>query len=367
MSDFVLSESLIDRIHEAALVPALWPAVLTQLSKAMGGTGGVLFAIRDGYVGAISSPNIAQAIQEFLDGGWAERDLRLRRVAALNYAGFVNDGDILTEDEIVTNEVYADFYRKHGAGYMAGTLIPNPVGDSIGFAFQRHHDDGPVSRETIVTLDRLRPHLARASMVAFRLGFERARAQADVLQALNLPGAVLRGRGRVLAANKLFETLMPAAIQDRAQRIMLADTAADLMLEEALQGLMSGTAPRVRSIPVAATEQSLPMIIHIVPIRREAHDLFTDAMALFVVTPVDRAAVPTADILQGLFDLTPAEARVAQGIVRGDTIEKLAATWGLSRETIRTQLKAAMHKTGTSRQAELVGLLSGRRFPFADR
>jgi len=43
-------------------------------------------------------------------------------------------------------------------------------------------------------------------------------------------------------------------------------------------------------------------------------DIFTQATALLVVTPVDRAAVPTAEVLQGLFDLTPAEARGAGGI-----------------------------------------------------
>lgn len=367
MSAFALTESLIDRVHEAALVPSLWPAVLTELSKAMKGTGGVLFTIRDGYSGAISSPNIAPVIERFMKDGWAERDPRLRKVAALNYAGFVNDGDILTEDEIAKDEVYANFFRKHGAGYMAGTIIPNPSGDTIGFAFQRHHSDGPVPRDVVASLDRLRPHLARASMLSFRLGFERARMQAEALQALNLPGGVLRGRGRIFAANGLLEALMPAVFQDRTQRITMTDPAADTLLEAALADLTPGMAGRVMSIPVTATEAHLPMIVHIVPIRREARDFFNDATALLVVTPVDRASVPTADVLQGLFDLTPAEARVARGIVSGDTIENLAATWGLSRETIRSQLKATLLKTGTTRQAELVGLLSGRIFPATNR
>jgi DNA-binding CsgD family transcriptional regulator len=37
----------------------------------------------------------------------------------------------------------------------------------------------------------------------------------------------------------------------------------------------------------------------------------------------------------------------------------MAASYGLSRETVRTQLKSVMAKTGTSRQAELALLLSG--------
>jgi DNA-binding CsgD family transcriptional regulator len=354
-----LSESWLDRIHEAGLVPSLWPDVLSYLSKVISGAGASLFAIRDGYVSTVTSPNLAEITQEFMTEGWAERDPRLTRAAALNHAGFVNDGDILTNEEIDTNDVYANFYRKHGIGYMAGTLIPNPSGDSIGFAFQRHQDSGPVPRETIAVLDRLRPHLARASMIAFRLGFERARAQAEALQALNLPGAVLRGRGRVFAANGLFETLMPEVIQDRMQRIRMTDPAADALLAVALDGLSSGAGQSVMSIPVAAIGERSPMVLHIVPIRRQAHDLFVGGTALFVVTPVDRAGVPTAEVLQGLFDLTPAEARVARGIAGATSIDALATAQGVTRETVRSQLKAVLAKTGLNRQSELVSLLAG--------
>ena len=81
---------------------------------------------------------------------------------------------------------------------------------------------------------------------------------------------------------------------------------------------------------------------------------------LLLITPVDRAAVPTAEVLQGLFDLTPAEARIARGIGLAQTIDALAAAQGLSRETIRSHLRQVLMKTGLNRQAELVSLLAGR-------
>ncbi len=361
-----LSEFWPDRIYEAGLVPSLWPEVLSGLSKAIGGVGASLFAIRDGYIGTVTSPNLANIIHEFMADGWAERDPRLMRAAGLNHAGFVNDGDLLTDEEIAANDVYANFYRKHGIGYMAGTLIPNPSGDSVGFAFQRHQDSGPVPRETVTALDRLRPHLARASMIAFRLGFERARAQVEALQALNLPGAVLHGRGRVLAANGLFEALIPEMIQDRAQRITMIDPAADALLAVALDGLSSGAKQGVMSIPVVATGERLPMVLHIVPIRLRACDLFVGGTALLVVNPVDRAAVPSAEVLQGLFDLTPSEARVARGIGLAQSVEGLAMAQGVSRETVRSHLKMVLAKTGLSRQAELVSLLAGAALPRSE-
>ncbi|WP_462119605.1 helix-turn-helix transcriptional regulator [Methylorubrum extorquens] len=63
--------------------------------------------------------------------------------------------------------------------------------------------------------------------------------------------------------------------------------------------------------------------------------------------------------MQGLFDLTPAEARVARDIARGLGVPEAAVQAGVTEGTIRSQLKAVFAKTGTSRQAELAALLNG--------
>src|SRR5689334_60609 len=124
-------DHLIDRICEAGLMPSLWPEVLSEIGIAIGGNGGLLFAVRDGYISAVNSDNFNETMPLFLREGWSERDPLLPRAAALNYAGFLNDGDLLSEEEIATDEVYCNFYRRHGIGYRAGTIIPIPSGDSI--------------------------------------------------------------------------------------------------------------------------------------------------------------------------------------------------------------------------------------------
>jgi len=178
-----------------------------------------------------------------------------------------------------------------------------------------------------------------------------------------LPGAVLRGPGRMFAANGMFDALVPSLFQDRSQRVAMTDLAADVLLAEALGSLSQANSRCVKSIPVAATAGQVPMVLHVIPVRGSARDVFSQASALLVVTPVDRSAVPTAEVLQGLFDLTPAEARVARGIGQAETIDTLAVATGVNRETVRSQLKAVLSKTGLSRQQELVSLLAGKAFP----
>jgi DNA-binding CsgD family transcriptional regulator len=98
-------------------------------------------------------------------------------------------------------------------------------------------------------------------------------------------------------------------------------------------------------------------------LRRAAQDIFSRSVAILVVTPVQRAAAPSATIVKGLFDLTPAEARVACGIGEAKSVEMLAAAIGVSRETVCVQLKGVLAKTGLGRQAELANLLSGLAVP----
>ena len=355
-----LPDDIVDRIYEAGLVPSAWPTLLGEIGAVIGGNGGLLFAVREGYVNAVTSVEHADVSSSFFNDGWSARDITLPRAMALNHPGFLVDADLLSDKEIETNDVYCNFFRKHGIGYRAGTIIPVPNGDSIAIVMPRHQDDGPVPRDVVTLLDGLRPHLARASLAASRLGFERARAQVDSLQALGLPGAVLRRQGRILAANSLFEALMPSLFQDRLQRLAIADPAADRLLAEVVGAPEIGDPQTVKSIPVAATADQLPMILHVVPVCGSARDIFTQASVLLVVTPVDRAAVPSAEVLQGLFDLTPAEARVARGVARAETVDTLAAATGVNRETVRSQLKAVLSKTGMSRQQELVNLLAGK-------
>jgi DNA-binding CsgD family transcriptional regulator len=66
----------------------------------------------------------------------------------------------------------------------------------------------------------------------------------------------------------------------------------------------------------------------------------------------------TLQLLGSLFDLSPAELRVAAALLAGKSPEHYAHEAQVSLNTVRTQLKSLFRKTGTSRQSELVALLS---------
>jgi DNA-binding CsgD family transcriptional regulator len=128
-----------------------------------------------------------------------------------------------------------------------------------------------------------------------------------------------------------------------------------------LQRLLHAAAPLPASEPgvclaVSRRSQQAPYLLWLLPTdpgRRSG----TGATAMvFIVDPEERRA-PAAQELIEASGLTPAQARLSSRLCRGEDLAAAANAEGISVATARVHLKAAFGKTGTRRQAELVGLL----------
>ena len=114
----------------------------------------------------------------------------------------------------------------------------------------------------------------------------------------------------------------------------------------------------VRSFPVHDAGADAVMVAHVVPIRLSARDIFVRCAAALVLTPVTLPQAPPVELVQSLFDLTPAEARIARGLASGKTVEDIATDGGISTHTIRTHVRGVLEKTGCNRQVDIVALLT---------
>jgi DNA-binding CsgD family transcriptional regulator len=73
---------------------------------------------------------------------------------------------------------------------------------------------------------------------------------------------------------------------------------------------------------------------------------------------VTRPQAPPVELVQSLFDFTPAEARVARSLAAGKTVEDIASDGGVSRNTILKQVRGVLEKSGCHRQVDVVALLT---------
>jgi len=351
-------DDLIDRIYECSVLPELWPGVLDDLAQLTGARGGLLFSARGKVLNWTASENLSDIFRSYVNDGWFPRCTRRVCLFGQTQPGFFVEHDFWTAEQLDNNPIYRDFFRPRGLGWSAGTGLQMPTGDHVVFSIEREHDRGPIEKERVDRLNEFRPHLARSALVTARLGLRRATGASEALTSMGLPALLVNESGAVIEANHLTEAL-GGHLQWRARnRIALSDGRANDLLWAGLAALDSDAEPAVRSFPLRGPDDRAVMVIHMIPIRRSAHDIFAGCHALLVVTPVSAPPAPSIDLMRSLFDLTLSEARVARGLAVGDTLDEIASTGGVAISTVRSQLRMVLQKTGCSRQAEVVALLA---------
>jgi DNA-binding CsgD family transcriptional regulator len=172
---------------------------------------------------------------------------------------------------------------------------------------------------------------------------------------------VLRHDGKVAAGNRLLEDFAPQVVIAARDFVRFQYAPANDLMAKALQAARTNGSFVSRSFPLPRNDEAPPVVVHLVPVRGNARDIFLSAAFFLIVTPVDRSRVPTAETIQGLFDLTPAEARVARSLAAGSDVAATAAQLSVSAETVRTHVKAILSKSGMPRQTDLVAAIASVR------
>lgn len=347
--------SLVDSIYEAAVVPDLWPDVLDAVNRMSGTAWSAAVSIRGGDARWLLSDPRADAVVSAHFGDFAGNRRTTRFVESSPF-GFVTDHDLLTQAEIDAEPLYQELLIPQGFGYGVGTILSLPDGDVVALHSEGLFRNGPVARQVVERLNALRPHLARAVLLSARLSFERTRTAVETLSAIGLAACGVARSGAVLLANAQFDAEQELLTTRGGDRIALHDPRAHLQLNDALQGLEQGGTRSIPLLPQA--EGQLPAVLHVVPVRLSARDVFNHVAAILVMTKAASTPIRANSLLQALFDLTPTEAALAARVASGQSVEAVALADGKTPGTVRTQLKGVMSKTGCRRQAELARLLT---------
>lgn len=352
----------VDRIYEAAFVPEAWPDAFARLASLSGAASAALVMYNgDEQPRFKSLPLLEPALALFTTtDAWKHSkradSINTPMMLELSHR-WVRPEEFQSPEELARDPVQC-VLRSLGMKSQAGTAVAMMTGEIAAFSVERWEQDGPFSTDALTRLEAIRPHLARAGLMAARLRLERANTSVAVMERLGLPAAVLATGGRVLAANALLEKLPNVFRAKAGGGLALPTPEADALLRLAtMQFAHEANAP-VRSIPIPSTSESTPIVIHVLPLRRTAHDIFPGGeMLLAATSAIAGAQMPSPGILTVLFDLAPAEARLAAGLASGKPLKTIAIEQGIQVSSARTYLAQIFRKTGTHRQSELVALL----------
>jgi DNA-binding CsgD family transcriptional regulator len=354
-----MNSELIDKIYESCFEPQVWPKVLDDVGRIGDAPGASLFFSRGGNQRCVTSPEPRERAERIVREGWLARGAIIPRLFAQRHAGFLIDVDFFAPEELEQEPIYRDLWRPQGVGWGMATAITLPTGDNAMFVLSRPTGLDPFARAAAARLDALRPHLARSVLMSARLQLERARVVGEALALMGIPALVFDDRGKVLAANALIEAVRGAVRWRAFDRVALKDKAADALLREAIAVTGAEGPTGVRSFPVHDIDTEHIMVAHVIPVRLSARDVFVRASGVFALTPVTAPEAPPVELVQSLFDLTPAEARIARQLAACQTVEAIATDSGVSVTTVRTHVRGVLEKTGCHRQGEVVALLSG--------
>lgn len=273
---------------------------------------------------------------------------------------------------------FDDAFRKRDRFYQE-LWMPGGYGESLCCAFSRegsrvgtallarNSSQEKVSESVRKTLDAAVPHLDRAVRISRR--FDALAAEIilshNVLDALSEPLACALSDGRMHRANVAFEDILRMAgvvrIEDEVLHVQDSSMQSQFLraIKECCRiadGAPSADPGAQFTLRIErATEP--PCFITIAPLMAvKLRSWAGRPCALIRIDEPNRAPAPRS--LEQAFALSSAEARLVSALCAGGTLADAAEKLGIALNTAKTQLAAAFSKTNTSRQSELVSLVT---------
>lgn len=361
--------SLIEHLYAAGSNPDGWPRFLTTYADAVGGTTTGLLTqdIREDR-GAVDifvrfDPTWMRRYREYYSriNPWITQRKDLLEVGSI-----VTSQMICPDSQVLRSEYYADFLQPQGIFHGLRAVILREDSRVYALTTLRPASNGAFGPREIDLVKALMPHLQRTLQIRRRFAdLERIQDAASAAFDLMAFGLILLdSAGRVLIINRsareIIETrdglsvggdgLHAATSAETAQlrRLVLAAAATS-----AGRALASGGA-----INLSRPSMSRPLAVLVAPLgRRELTLGRTRAHVAVFVTDPERTPEGPPHVLQRLYSLTPAEARLVSLLMQGHTVEAAAEELAISPLTARTQLKGIFGKTGVRRQGDLLRLV----------
>jgi DNA-binding CsgD family transcriptional regulator len=227
---------------------------------------------------------------------------------------------------------------------------------------------GVYDRAAVEIMKRIRGSLMRSVHLArlMRSGIEDTLAEAALVERSRCAAFVVEGDRSIRDANQRAVQLFSAgqAIQVRNHRCMLGDATADARFGRTVNQLSKGLPTNETRIVYRKGADALQVVMAAVPPPPGAVGPLSLlpprrlVLVLIMELAVGQSAPSHFSDLTPAFGLTPAEVRFCGELFLGKPIAEIADHIGISIETARSHMKAILQKTGSSRQSQLMLLLS---------
>ena len=368
MADATLIARTFTRLFDAAADFDKWPLFLEDLANLFDARGANLmhfdhadnrlgFSMQYGYDN-ISLTKLEQLAHLFPD------DPRI--AYAMRHAGMpVTCRQCVDEEILHASRVYKEFLGPAGVEYTMGVHF---MDQTMGYALSvmRGPDGRPFTQADSELFGEFVPSLKRAIELHKRLAtldFEK-RLAFEAFDSMPLGLVLVAGDGRVFFANQAAHEISMdrdgfTLTNDRFSLHAPGETAKALgYIGQAVASARRGEIIAAEGLSIDRPSGERPYEAVIATVwgnhLRFGLGKLDEPVAVLFITDPDRPQEAPPELLQRIYGLTPAEAKVVEQLVTGSSVAEVARTLALSEHTVREHLGVAFEKTGTKRQAELV-------------
>ncbi len=352
----------LSRIYAASLDASAWPSAIEAAARLVGADAAAsIFHGCGGAIGmSVAWDRRAGTLELAADAAHAIAGLcagmgsgAVRRIGQAIYlpSGGTAPPARWTENEAPAETIVGRF----GLG-SAGSGI-------VAFLFSKRREE-----DALADVERLLPHIARASAIGTRLDRCReAAARAEILlDGLGAGIVLVTDRLRIIHLNRAARALLARGDCLQSEDGIIHARAPRTTRDLAEAVARTARAPGGGAVTIAAfRDAASPVVLHVVGLESRAFgiSMADRPCAAIVVMIPNRLPGHVLDAVADLYDLTPAEAAVFAQIANGKTPAEVAQTLGIAASTVRTHLLRLFDKTGVRRQADLVRLARDLSLP----
>ena len=282
------------------------------------------------------------------------------------------EGQVVSLDEFVSaetlqaSEFYQELLQPAGVYHILAVEIRDSSRVSASLRLYRGPDQEAFAKEVRQLLTLLVPHLRQILTLYSQLNTaasERSIFESAVNR-FSVACIILDENRRVIRTNTGAERLLAGVegIGIRANRLQLASSQKSRELQQAIEETLAAqregefAMARAMSVPVAPGRPGLGLILRPVPRSDWLEGQSGPSVVVYVSDPEQELGT-SAEALQGVFDLTPAESRLSLLLAHGNSLEQASKQLGISTHTGRAHLRSIFAKTGVSQQTQLVSLI----------
>ncbi len=363
-------DDLIGKIYDTAVMPELWAVFLEQLSNVIESNGTVIYLVdfssrtvtcRSDELSFIQSVRTAPEAVVSYDTYYSKVNIWLDNSKDLPVGKIMTSDQLFPAQQFVKTEFYNDWLKPQGHFHaLVGHILKqDTLAVRLSMFKTKQHS---FSADETALLARLMPHLRRSCMIYKKLSEINSvqTANTDLLNRLPVGVILFDDAGKAVFVNETAAALIHSAngfglnatghcvtgniVQTRALN-QLISRAAELGQSNAMSLYRNNSNQLLSATVVSLQNRPLPLLESV------------PAVALFLGDP-DRPLSLDDTVLTQCYELSPAEAKLAIALLQGQTQSDYAELRGISNNTVKTQLKQVLAKTGTHRQTELIQMLT---------